>query len=62
MKGYEIRFKVFAESQEEADMTSAALRAFVDSKARLGIAVTAKKIYDALERWENSYIVNNFLK
>lgn len=62
MKGYEIRFNVYAESQEEADRTSAALRAFVDGKARLGIAVTADKIFQALERWKNSYMVNNYLK
>ena len=62
MKGYEIRFRVFAETQEEADRTSAALRSFVDGKARLGIAVTADKIFRAIERWKDSYMVNNYLK
>ena len=62
MKGYEIRFNVFAESQEEADRAARAIRAFVDDKARLGIAVTANKILNAVQRWKDSYMVNTYLK
>lgn len=62
MKGYEIRFNVFAESQEEADRASLALRSFVDGKARTGLAVTADKITKAVERWKDSYMVNNYFK
>ena len=62
MKGYEVRFNVYAESQDEADMASLALRSFVDGKARMGLAVTADKIAKAVERWKDSYMVNNYLK
>ncbi|MBO4718958.1 MAG: hypothetical protein J5658_03690 [Prevotella sp.] len=62
MKGFEIRFNVYAETQEEADRASHALRSFVDGKARQGVAVTADKIFRAVERWKDSYMVNNYLK
>ena len=62
MKGYEIRFNVFANSSEEADKASAVIRAFVDQKAREGIAVTADKISRAVERWKDSFFVNSYLK
>ena len=62
MKGFEIRFNVYAETQEEADRATTSLRTFVDDKARAGIAVTADKITRAIERWKDSHILNNYLK
>lgn len=61
MKGFEIRFNVFADSQEEADRATLALRSFVDGKAREGVAVTADKIARAVEKWKDNYFVNNYL-
>lgn len=62
MQGYEIRFRVYANSQEEADLASAKLRTFVDNNARKGVAVTAEKIAAAIEKWQNNYFVTNFFK
>jgi len=60
MKGYEIRFKVFADSKEEADKAAEAIRGFVDSRAQLGIAVTAEKIAVAVDKWKDNYFVNRY--
>jgi len=62
MKGYEIRFNVYAESQEEAEAASQALRQFVDAKARQGIAVTAVKLSEAVGRFKDNYFVNQYFK
>lgn len=60
MKGYEIKFNVFASSQEEADKAAEAIRRFVDDKARLGIPVTAEKIAVAVDNWKDNYFVNRY--
>lgn len=62
MGGYEVSFKVYAASQEEADAASRAIRQFVDAKAREGIAVTAAKLEQAVARWRDNYFVNQYFK
>ena len=59
---YEIKFKVYAESQAEADALQTELFEFVNEKREQNIAVTASKIIKALRQFRNSYIVNNYLK
>ena len=60
MEGYEIRFKVYAASQEEADQATAAIKAFIGENARRGIAVTARRITDAVTRWKDNVFVRNY--
>lgn len=62
MKGYEIKFNAYASSQEEADRASAALRKFVDDCAKDGIAVTADKIANAVEKWKRNFFVIGYFK
>ena len=62
MRGYEIRFNVYAESQEEADRATEAVKAFIDGKARQGIAVTAKRLREAVERWKDNYFVTQYFR
>lgn len=59
MGGYEVKFNIYAESQEEADAVSAAFKEFIDSQARSGIAVTATKVTDAVRRWGGNPMVRN---
>ena len=59
---YEVKFKVYAESQAEADALQSELYAFVRDKREQNIAVTANKIIKALQQFRNNYIVNNYLK
>lgn len=66
MQGFEVKFNVYAESQEEADAVSQAFKDFVNDYARNGIAVTATKIQEAFKRWGGNALVrariNQFLR
>lgn len=62
MKGFEVSFKVFANTQEEANKASEVLRKFVDDNARQGIAVTANKLVEAVSKFGNNVFVNSYLK
>jgi hypothetical protein len=53
---------VYADSQQQADELQQSLYAFVDNKRQRGIAVTASKLTDALNKYGNNYFVNQFLK
>lgn len=59
---YEIKFKLYAESQAEADALQTELLTFVREKREQGIAVTANKIIRALQQFRTNVFVNNYLK
>ena len=62
MQGYPISFNVYAETAEEAEAASQAIKDFISAKARVGVAVTADKLTKAVERWRDSIIVTNYFK
>ena len=62
MDGYEIKFKVYATSQEEADAATLAIKKFVSDMAIRGVAVTANKLSSAVDRWKNNIFVINYFK
>ena len=62
MSGFEIKFNVYANSQEEADLATDAIKAFIGAKAQQGIAVTAEKIAEAVSRYKDNYFVTNYFK
>ena len=62
MGGYEVKFNVYANSQEEADRASEAIKAFISEKARMGIAVTAGRIALAISKYKDNYFVTNYFK
>ena len=55
MKGFEINFKVYADTQEEADAASKALQDFVNE----GRAVTAQKLTECVPKWKDNLFVKN---
>ena len=59
MKGYEVKFNIYAESQQEADMASQAIKAFISEHARQGRAVTANKVANAIGKWKDNVLVRN---
>lgn len=59
---YEIKFKLYAESQAEADALQTELLTFVRDKREQGIAVTANKLIRALQQFRTNVFVNNYLK
>ena len=62
MEGHLVKFNVFADSQEEADRASKALGDFVNAMAAQGVAVTAARIAEAVERWSGNLFVQNYFK
>ena len=62
MRGYEVRFNVYADSQEEADRAAEAIKGFISDKARLGIAVTAERLAAAVTKYKDNYFVTNYFK
>ena len=59
MKGFEINFKVYADTQEEADAASMALQDFVNEHAAEGRAVTAQKLTECVPKWKDNLFVKN---
>ena len=62
MQGFEVKFNVYANSQDEADLATDAIKSFIGAKAQQGIAVTAAKIAEAVSRYKDNYFVTNYFK
>ena len=62
MSGFEIKFNVYANSQEEADRATEAIKAFIGAKAAQGVAVTADKIASAVNKYKDNYFVTSYFK
>ena len=62
MGGYEIRFNIYAETQAEADEASRAIKQFIGDNARQGVAVTARRLTDAVKKWGSTPFVRNYFK
>ena len=62
MQGFEIRFNVYAESQEEADAATRAIITFINERAKEGVAVTASKLTEAVNRYKDNYFVTKYFK
>jgi hypothetical protein len=59
MKGYEIKFQVYADNADEAEAARLAIVNFINEHAREGRAVTGRKVADAVSGWKNNPIVRN---
>lgn len=66
MKGFEIKFNIYAEDGDEAEKAKEALVGFINIQAKEGRAVSATKIIEAMNRLEKSPFIkmqiNNFFK
>lgn len=63
MQGFDVSFRVWASTQEEADELAHELQNFVNDIGGMGYYVTAPKTAKAVKRWkENSFIKNQILK
>lgn len=59
MKGYNIQFQIYADSELEAEQARRAIVAFIADLANCGRAVTGNKISEALPRWKDDVFVRN---
>lgn len=62
MQGYEVKFNVYADSQEQADDAARAIKDFIGESARQGIAVTADRLTSAVKKWGSNPFVRNYFK
>lgn len=62
MQGYPITFNIYADSEEEAILAEEAIKDFISAKARVGVAVTAHKVAEAVARWSDSILVTNYFR
>ena len=62
MKPYKIEIYVYADTDEEAVKVQQSAINFVKDKYNKGILVTAKKISEALDKFKDSFMVNQYLK
>lgn len=59
MQGYELKFYVYADSPEEVDAARLAIVSFINQHAQHGRAVTARKVTEAVSRWDKNPFVRN---
>ena len=62
MQGYEMKFNVYANSQDEADLASSLVNGFITELANKGVPVTANRIAEAVNKWRGSFFVTNYFK
>lgn len=59
MNGYEIKFNIYADSPEEVEAARLAIVSFINQHAQHGRAVTARKLTEAVSRWDKNPFVRN---
>lgn len=59
LKGFPLTFNIYAESAEEAEEARMAIIAFIGEHAKQGRAVTAKKVAQAVARWDQNPLVKS---
>lgn len=57
MQGFEIKFKIYAETQEEVTAAEKVLQDFVNEQGKEGRAVTANKIAEIVPKWKDNFLV-----
>lgn len=60
MQGFEIKFNVYANDQNEADNARNVIVSFINNMAQQGYAVTGNKIVNAINRWGNNPLIKNY--
>ena len=59
MNGYEIKFNIYADSPEEVEAARMSIVSFINQHAQNGRAVTARKLTEAVSRWDKNPFVKN---
>lgn len=62
MQPYKIEIYVYAESADEAVKVQRSAINFVKEKYNSGILIRADKLSNAIEKFKDSYIVNQYFK
>ena len=59
LKGFPLTFNIYAYDEQEVEEARMARIAFIGQHAREGRAVTARKVAQAVARWDQNPIVRN---
>lgn len=59
MKALDIQFQIYAEDENEVAELRQSIIWFINLQKANGRAVTAKKVSDAIKRWNSNVIVRN---
>ena len=59
MNGYEIKFNIYADSPEEVEAARMSIVSFINQHAQHGRAVTARKLTEAVSRWDKNPFVRS---
>ena len=62
MKPVMITFYAYAEDDSDGEKLQRELYEFVNDKYKEGILITADKLRDAINRFKNNILLNNYLK
>lgn len=62
MQPFKIEIYVYADNAEEALRVQQSAIKFVKDKYNSGVLITANKLNAALDKFKNSYIVNQYFK
>ena len=62
MQPFKIEIYVYAENAEEAAKVQQSAINFVKEKYKSGILITANKLSSAIEKFKDSYMVNQYFK
>ena len=59
LKGMPITFEIYAHTEQEVEQLRQAVVAFIRQHAKEGRAVTAKKVAEAIPKWDSNILVKN---
>lgn len=59
MEVCKVEFNIWCEKESEAKDLSQALQDFVNEHGTCGRAVTARRVTDAIRKWEDNYLVRS---
>lgn len=59
LKGFPITFNIYAENEQEVEEARFVITEFINNNARQGRAVTAKKVANALAKWDSNPFIRN---
>lgn len=62
MQPFKIELYIYAENAEEAAKVQQSAIRFVKQKYNSGILITADKLIKAIERFKDSYVINQYFK
>ena len=59
LKGFPITFNLYAENEQEVEEARFVITEFINTNAKQGRAVTAKKVANALAKWDKNPFIKN---